>query len=382
MIEKINQDHHEFAIDSHSPSKPSDSTVSELYSLAGSPIKMSQVDDHVVKFDGQQFKALFDECFTRAISSPAVGNLLQNIVGAELGSVREEVSELSSNLGYLNSKIVQCENELEALKLVKTRVIGAENSILRLSREIIDVNTAIVQGDFEAKFAELNNKIVNMELNLREEFRAQQQLVNDENVALPSVNVENNPVIVALSGKVASLESNRNLKFLLFDGIPEEQNEDLPAKIVRELHGVMIPQVKLVEIESARRVGNARDLTRPRTIIVEFVYSSIAMRVYQGRMQLAKAGKPIFISEYLTKEAAYLFYLARQNRGEGKPLAKTWTWRGQIYVAKARNARGTLVRNQKELEYFISLPFVPVPQAAPVGAVPGPANNNGEAMAH
>ena len=134
----------------------------------------------------------------------------------------------------------------------------------------------------------------------------------------------------------------------------------------------MIPEVKLGETENARRVGNSRDPARPRTIIVEFCYASIAMRVYQNRMQLARARKAIFISEFLTKENAYLFYVARQNRGEGLPIAKTWTWRGQVYVARTRNARGTLVRSLSELKTFITMTQPQPPVYGPAMQQNGP----------
>ena len=48
------------------------------------------------------------------------------------------------------------------------------------------------------------------------------------------------------------------------------------------------------------------------------------MRVYQNHMQLARARKAIYISEFLTKENAYLFYVARQNGGgEGSAHCET-----------------------------------------------------------
>ena len=63
------------------------------------------------------------------------------------------------------------------------------------------------------------------------------------------------------------------------------------------------------------------------------------------------------LSEYLTKEQARLFYLARQERGPDKQLARTWTFRGQVYVARSRLSKGTLIRNEAELREFLELPL-------------------------
>ena len=119
------------------------------------------------------------------------------------------------------------------------------------------------------------------------------------------------------------------------------------------------------EIENARRVGNVRPGPRPRTIICQFVYATVAQRVYLNRMQLAKAKKAIYISEYLTKEQARLFYLARQERGTDKLLSRTWTFRGHVYVSKSRLSKGTLVRNEAELRAFLELPPIVNNEAEP-----------------
>ena len=125
----------------------------------------------------------------------------------------------------------------------------------------------------------------------------------------------------------------------------------------------MQPNITLGDIENAFRLGNKNRVgNKPRTIQVEFVFAAKALRIYQARMQLARAQSNVFISELLTKQAAYLFYIARSNRGVGKPLAKAWTWKGQVYVSKVKAARGTLVRDIAELNAFIA---ASVPQVIP-----------------
>ena len=134
-----------------------------------------------------------------------------------------------------------------------------------------------------------------------------------------------------------------------YDSIPKTTNEKLPEVIVRACQGLIQPELKLGDTENVCRLGNESNAgPKPRTIQVKFVFATKVMLLYQSRMKLAHSNSNVFVSKLLTKPAACLFYLARSNRRPGKALAKTWTWRGQIYVSKARNVKGTLVRSVEE----------------------------------
>ena len=230
-----------------------------------------------------------------------------------------------------------------------------KTSKLEFSVNELQMSTAGHLNDIEQRISQLKAELEETKRLATEQGAG--SVASPENVMTPA-----NPVFKELSDKVQLLETNRNLKFLLIDGIPETENEKLPELVLANCQGLMQPELKLSDIENAFRLGNKnRVTTKPRTVQVEFVFAAKALKLYQSRMQLARARSNIFISELLTKKAAYLFYLARSNRGVGKPLAKAWTWKGQIYVSKTRAARGTLIRDIDELNAFLTANVPPVP---------------------
>ncbi len=376
--------------------QPSPSASSSSVTLVGSQSNLSVVTDSAdipreslhgtmdnsqgMKIDPMQFKSLFDGCFESALRNPVVINILKSALLPELNGLRAEVAEVNGSMQYLNSKIEQCELNIESMRAYKSRIMSAESSVLKLSREVVSVNQLVDNADvinMGAKLVALEDKIAKLDTDLHARIIEQENNPTSMDTGgqanVLQAQFERSPVFQALHDKVNMLETNSNLKYLLIDGIIETENEDLPARIVAELHGVMNPPVKLGEIENARRVGNARPGQRPRTIICQFVYASVAQRIYLNRMQLARAKKAIYLSEYLTKEQARLFYLARQERGPDKLLSRAWTFRGQVYVSKSRLSKGTLVRNEHELREFLELPPIVTadePQE-PLPGVPG-----------
>ena len=57
------------------------------------------------------------------------------------------------------------------------------------------------------------------------------------------------------------------------------------------------------------------------------------------------------------------------NKGIGKPLAKVWTFRCQVYVSASRNAKGTLILTMRDLGVLHPGPAI---QHGPEPAPPNP----------
>ena len=161
--------------------------------------------------------------------------------------------------------------------------------------------------------------------------------------------------VKVLTERLNAIENSNNMKLLIVDGIPEMDDAKTEEVFVNAIHNIITPPVRLGDIESAKRFGKPKTGGKPRSILVEFVYASIRRRTYLSRMQLAKARAPIYFGEYLTKEAAALFYEARQltKRGPNQKLARSWTFNGQIFVSKGKTERGTLIKSPRELMEFI-----------------------------
>ena len=327
-------------------------------------------DSTVLDFDmnPEKFQELFQRCFNEAITSEGNVSFIRNVLSGELNTLNRKVDVATAESKVATSGVVKLTADIYN---VDARLRTCEGSIQNITQSLDrvgrDLNNLIEQGLPVAHSDQLNQvqlQVTNLtgEVNrIRQEPLAQAEgegMVNE---------------IRSLTTKVQQLEATSNLKMLIFDGIPEIAGENVPEHLVQFLNGAFDVPLKLGDIETARRIGTVRP-GRPKSILVEFVYVSVRRRVYRDRLQLTRTKPNVYISEFLPKDVEYLFYLARRERGENRPLARVWTWDCQVYATRVRNSRGVLIRNERELREFIALPFYG-PEVRPAGWVGGPSTS-------
>ncbi len=321
----------------------------------------------------EKFQELFLKCFNEAITCEANVNFIRTVVSGDINALHRKIDVVSAESKITSSGVVKVTADLTNLDL---RLQACEGGIQQLTQSVEAVGKSV-------------NNLTNTGLPpaQTDQFNEIQQQVNtltgqmDMMRAGPQgqgvVNEVRN-----LSSKVQQLEATNNLKLLIFDGIPEVPGEMLPEHLVQSLHGALDPPLKLSDIETARRIGTVRP-GRPKSILVEFVYVSVRRRIYRDRLQLARTKPSVFIGEFLPKDVEYLFFLARRERGENRPLSRVWTWDCQVYVTRLRGSRGSLIRNERELREFIAMP-VYGPEIRPEGWVnmPSTSQNASANMQH
>ncbi len=198
--------------------------------------------------------------------------------------------------------------------------------------------------DAEKQYSE---KLVELQ-GLIDELKNNQAVPNGE-VITPGIVTE----VKSLRDDMNVMVNSRNMKFLLVDGVPERENENTPEWLVEFLKDKLKPGFKFSDVENANRVGPKKPGV-PRTIKVEFVFAHMRRRVYLSRIQLNKLPVKVFISEFLTRQSATIFYMARQEvkKQEQRKISKCWTLDGLVYVAKKREDRGTVIRSVADLNTF------------------------------
>jgi hypothetical protein len=103
------------------------------------------------------------------------------------------------------------------------------------------------------------------------------------------------------------------------------------------------------DISIAHRLkAGSKDSTRP--VIVRFTSRKVRNLVYNSKKRLKDCGRPIFISEQLTKNASDLFFDARKALRE-KKLFATWTQNGQVFAkfSSDPSTRATIIKCRADL---------------------------------
>ena len=171
---------------------------------------------------------------------------------------------------------------------------------------------------------------------------------------------------------------------LVFDGIAEEQGENLPQGILYLLTRTLGLVVQPYDLDFARRMGEIEP-GKIRPILVGFRSPTLRQNTYAGRMKLAKSTSKVYIREFLTPARAAMQFEARKLKRAGV-IANQWTLDGEINVMKTKDSKPVIIRSIEHLNSFIRPPAGYPPNAPVVvtQAVPGPSNatlTNQEAVA-
>lgn len=142
------------------------------------------------------------------------------------------------------------------------------------------------------------------------------------------------------------LETHSRRKVLLFHGVTEDADEDVPKKICNVLSNQMrLTSVGPAAFEVCHRIGSKKESARP--ILVRF--NSMTERSLVWKTKTALKGSKISISEFLTKARQDTFVAARKHFGMGK----CWTADGVIVIVLPDKTRKKIVA-MSELKILMS----------------------------
>lgn len=138
------------------------------------------------------------------------------------------------------------------------------------------------------------------------------------------------------------LETHSRRKVLLFHGIKEASDEDLPQKILSLLHNKMnLTSVSTVSIEACHRLGVKKDNDRP--VLVRFAGMQHRSEVWKTKTALK--GSNVSVSEFLTKSRQEVFVAARKHFG----IKQCWSSDGTIVILLPDKSRKK-VQTMSELQ--------------------------------
>lgn len=130
-----------------------------------------------------------------------------------------------------------------------------------------------------------------------------------------------------LDRKMDNLEMHSRRKILLLHGLPEKNQEDTEAVVVK----AVVEQLKLkdftvTDISRCHRMGKSSSLDKPRPVLLKLCDMSIRSKIWFAKTELKGSG--VTLSEFLTKSRHDTFMAARQKYG----VSKCWTRDGFIHV--------------------------------------------------
>ncbi|KAL4716142.1 hypothetical protein ACJJTC_013919 [Scirpophaga incertulas] len=134
-----------------------------------------------------------------------------------------------------------------------------------------------------------------------------------------------------LSSRIDRMETYSRRNTILFHGIPEENDEDIEAKLLN----ILSEQMKLRHIngnciEYCHRLGSTKD-QRARPVLVRFESLRARSNVWNTKTSLK--GSKISVSEFLTKSRQQVFTEARKYFG----IRNCWSSDGTIVVMLLNN---------------------------------------------
>lgn len=125
---------------------------------------------------------------------------------------------------------------------------------------------------------------------------------------------------------IDQLEMRGRRKILLLHGVPEEQNENTAAVVMRVVTGnLKVQQLSRDDISRCHRMGRSSS-NRPRPILFKLRDVVVRDKIWFAKTNLKNSG--ITLSEFLTKARHEVFMKARQCFG----VTKCWTREGNVYV--------------------------------------------------
>lgn len=120
---------------------------------------------------------------------------------------------------------------------------------------------------------------------------------------------------------------------LRISGLRQEEGEDIEERVLQMFNRQMkvSPPIAPNDIARVHRVGskNPKNATVPRQVLVKLSSYKVRAKVFKHKVNLT--GSQLSINEDLTKQRAYVLYLARKAKHNGK-LEDAWSFDGRINV--------------------------------------------------
>ncbi|KAF9408301.1 hypothetical protein HW555_011970 [Spodoptera exigua] len=136
---------------------------------------------------------------------------------------------------------------------------------------------------------------------------------------------------------IDGLESKQRRKSLIFQGLPEAENEDCSSIIHSILSSKLgLKQITIANIKVAHRLGSSRT-DHPRPILVRFSCWDVKSSVWKAKTGLR--GTKISVKEFLTKTRQSIFTKARQHFG----MRSCWSQDGVIIIKASDGSRHKIV---------------------------------------
>jgi hypothetical protein len=154
-----------------------------------------------------------------------------------------------------------------------------------------------------------------------------------------------------LSAEADGLEQYTRRNSARISGIPENDNEDVTAKIMDVLNNdlELDPPLCLSEVDRVHRVGKPKPKPKPtspgaestpppapRQVLIKFATYRSRKRVMDLRAKLKNGDFGLYKSEDLTKKRSELLYKARMLK-RAKRINGTWTADGKILILDPQN---------------------------------------------
>lgn len=132
--------------------------------------------------------------------------------------------------------------------------------------------------------------------------------------------------IAVLMWSVDTIETRHRRKAVLFNGMEENEDEDLRTSIIAIAHNKLgLTKISRLDITSCHRLGAASKV-RPRPVLVRFADLSTKAEVWRNKTKLK--GSPVSVAEFLTRRRQEVFVAARRHFG----FRRVWTSDGNIVV--------------------------------------------------
>lgn len=142
---------------------------------------------------------------------------------------------------------------------------------------------------------------------------------------ISKVATENKNKLEITERRVHNLEQIQNSNTLRFLGIPEEEDENVLAKIIEVIRTKLTVFCHENDINKVFRLGQTSE-DQPRAVLVQFVRNIKCFEVLSARKLLKESGIVIF--EELTRDGYQLLQKAKRKYGK----KNAWSTGGKIFV--------------------------------------------------
>uniref|UniRef100_A0A2A4JIA9 Uncharacterized protein n=1 Tax=Heliothis virescens TaxID=7102 RepID=A0A2A4JIA9_HELVI len=152
---------------------------------------------------------------------------------------------------------------------------------------------------------------------------------------------------------IDGLEMRHRKKALIFQGIPEAENENCTSTILNILNGKLaLKDIAVCNIKVSHRLGSpSKD--HPRPILVRFSGIDIKSAIWKAKTGLK--GTKISVKEFLTKTRQTVFTRARQHFG----MRSCWSQDGVIVIKTSDGSRHRISSMDELKPLLIKYPVKP-----------------------